>query len=277
MRCDWNGLLSVLPGWMRQKVDSLGKERLQELRLRIHGRPELRCSDGTKWLGQISGKEDLAFIINAASRYSPWNSASTAKGFLTAPGGHRIGLCGDVVYSGGEMTGFREITSLCIRVARDFTGIARGAESCSGSVLILGPPGWGKTTLLRDLIRMRSDAGEHIAVVDERWELFPGEHFPKGKFTDVITGCPKTVGILTVLRAMGPDCIAVDEITAREDWEALAQAAGCGVRLLATAHASSAEDLHRRPLYRELLESGIFQKALILRQDKSWYMERMGA
>ena len=210
--------------------------------------------------------------INAASRYSPWAAATTAQGYLTAPGGHRIGLCGEVVCKDGIVTGIREISSLCIRVARDFPGIAKRAADATGSILILGAPGWGKTTLLRDLIRQIGEK-QCVSVVDERGELFP-EGLERGKKTDVLTGCPKSPGIDMVLRTMGPDCIAVDEITAEADARALLRAANCGVRLLATAHGTSAADLRRRSVYRPLAESGVFQTLLILRQDKSFRAER---
>ena len=168
--------------------------------------------------------------------------------------------------------GIRENSSLCIRVARDFPGIARRAADAPGSILRLGAPGWGKTTLLRDLIRQIGEK-QCVSVVDERGELFP-EGLERGKKTDVLTGCPKSPGIDMVLRTMGPDCIAVDEITAEADARALLRAANCGVRLLATAHGTSAADMRRRSVYRPLAESGVFQTILILRQDKSFRAER---
>ena len=226
MMCAWKQLLSVLPPRLRPEVDRLGKNALQELRLRLGMPPELVLSGESRWLGCCVSREDLNYCINAASRYSPWAAATTAQGYLTAPGGHRIGLCGEVVCKDGVVTGIREISSLCIRVARDFPGIAKRAADAPGSILILGAPGWGKTTLLRDLIRQIGEK-QCVSVVDERGELFP-EGLERGKKTDVLTGCPKSPGIDMVLRTMGPDCIAVDEITAEADARALLRAANCG-------------------------------------------------
>lgn len=275
MLCAWKELLNILPARLQQPIDKLGRESLQELRLRVNAPPELILSTGVRTLEEKTTREDLTHCVNAASRYSPWAAATTAKGFLTAPGGHRIGICGTAVCKDGIITGFREIHSLCIRVARDFPGIARKADTVSGSVLILGAPGWGKTTLLRDLSR-RISLRETVCVVDERGEVFP-DGIERGKRMDVLTGCPKTAAIDMLLRTMGPAYIALDEITAAEDCAALLQAAHCGVRLIATAHGSSMEDLFRRQAYRPLVEHKLFQTVLLLRPDKTFTVERMTA
>ena len=273
MMCAWKQLLSVLPPRMRGEVDALGKETLQELRLRRNTPPELVMGSGLRWLPGTVTREDLDYCVNAASRYSPWAAATASQGYITAPGGHRMGLCGEVVCQEGTVTGIREITSLCIRVARDFPGIGKRAAQASGSILILGAPGWGKTTLLRDLIRQVGQR-DTVSVVDERGELFP-VGLQRGKRTDVLTGCPKPAGIEMVLRTMGPGCIAVDEITAETDARALLWAANCGVRLLATAHGTSAADYRCRSVYRLLYEQGVFQTLVILRPDKTYQVERV--
>lgn len=280
MRCAWQAYLNLLPVRMRQEVDRLGKDTLQELRLRLNSPPELITVNGSQWLRQAVGRDDLSFCVNAASRYSPWAARTAAHGYITAPGGHRVGLCGEATIMDGVMTGITVPTSLCLRVARDFPGIAENAARIKGSVLILGKPGSGKTTLLRDLIRQKSEQGVGcIAVVDERGELFPYAQdqicFPPGRRTDVLTGSTKPQGIDAVLRNMSPTVIAVDEITAQEDCTALIHAGWCGVALLATAHAESRADLYARPVYKPIMESRLFETLLILQPDKSWRMERI--
>ena len=272
MTCAWDCLLGILPARLRQEVDELGRYTLRELRLRQGAPPELVLPGGSRWLEGNCTRQEIGFCIQAACRYSPWAAESVREGFLTAPGGHRLGLCGLALYRGGQRTGLREITSVCIRVARDFPGIAEKVPQ-NGSVLILGAPGWGKTTLLRDLIRQRSK-NVPVAVVDQRGELFP-EGFDTGMRTDILRGCRKREGLEQVLRTMGPGCIALDEITAEEDCEALIRAAGCGVTLLATAHAASMADFRSRPLYRMMGESNIFDHILLLSEDKSFWEERM--
>lgn len=272
MLCAWKELLSVLPQHMRLDVDRLGKEKAQEIRLRLGRPPGIVMQDRTVLLNRTVMQEDLRFVVNAACRYSPWTAAGAANGYITAPGGHRIGLCGEAVVKDGSMAGIRSVRSLNIRIARDFPGIAESLANCRGNLLILGKPGSGKSTLLRDLIRQRS-WHENVAVIDERGELFP-QGLDTGQAVDILTGCPKAQGMEIILRTMGPETIAVDEITASADCEALLHAGWCGVRLLATAHASDAKDLRSRKLYRPILESGLFDTLVILHMDKSYRTER---
>ncbi len=274
MNCAWEELLAVLPLWMRKYVDMQKSNSLREIRLRINSPPELVLCGKKLWLERDITKEDLDYTINAASRYSPWAAGSTANGYITTRGAHRIGLCGECVSHNGEITGIRNITSLCIRVSADYPGIAADLKHVSGSILIIGSPGWGKTTLLRDLIRQISRK-ENVCVVDERSELFPSES-RKGESLDVLTGCDKKKGIPMLLRTMGPDSIAVDEITEPEDVHALLQAANCGVRLLATAHAASGADFRSRGVYKPLLENDVFDTLVVLKRNSSYTIERMG-
>lgn len=274
MKCMQRELLSILPPKIRNQITTEHLKELQEIRLRIGYPVILILGKTVKRLSVSVSADDLNFCVNTASRYSPWKASTVRDGYLTAPGGHRIGLCGEIL---GE--GIRNLSSLNIRVARDFPGIA-GRIPLDGSVLIIGPPGSGKTTLLRDLIRRISrEQAVSIAVVDQRGEIFPridGQPcFEPGEMTDIISVQDKSEGINIVLRAMGPVWIALDEITAESDCLGMVQAGWCGVRLIATAHAGSLADLHRRPVYRPLIETKLFHTAVILRPDKSWYTERM--
>ena len=275
MRCAWKELLNLLPQKMRQEVDMLGREGAQELRLRVNSPPELVLGRESRWLSGKVQCEELSGIINAATRYSPWAAATISRGYLTAQGGHRIGICGEVYLKNDQIAGIRNPTALCIRIARDYPGIGRDLAKINGSILILGAPGWGKTTLLRDLIRLRSEQGSHISVVDEREELFP-QGFDRGRRTEVLSGCPKAAGLDMLLRTMGPDTIALDEVTAGADCEALQRAAWCGVNLLATAHAASLSDYLHREIYAPLVKQNLFETIVVLHRDKSWHLERSG-
>lgn len=280
MQCAWESLINLLPFRFRAVVDRCGRNTMQELRLRLEQPPEIVTKTGSFWLQDKVTAYDIQFCINAGSEYSPWSAQTIQNGYITAAGGHRIGICGDTVSDNKAVTTIRNPTSLCIRVARDFPGIAEEIPVNDKSILVLGPPGSGKTTLLRDMIRIYSNTGDqHISVIDERGELFPivngKTYYEVGKRTDIMTGCKKCHGIDAVLRCMGPGVIAVDEITAEEDCAALMQAGWCGVRLFATAHASCVSDLFSRPLYRPIVETKLFDTYIILRRDKSWFMERI--
>lgn len=280
MRCQWQAFIRLLPPWLRKDVDKLGDQQLQELRLRVGLQPELVLRGKSTWLPAEVKSDDLHYVVNMASQYSPWAAATAAQGYITAAGGHRIGICGEAVIQDGTMQSIRSPTSLCMRVARDFPGIAEPALKHTGSILIIGKPGSGKTTLLRDLIRQRSELCEgSIAVIDERGELFPYMQgtscYKMGRRTDVLRFCSKGQGIPAALKTMGPSCIAVDEITEEADCQALLQAGWSGVDLLATAHAGSYHDLLCRPVYRPIIASKLFDTVLVMQQDKSWRAERI--
>ena len=258
---------------MRPEVDRLGKDSAQELRLRLGKPPVLILKERCVMLSGLAEQEDLSFAVNTACRYSPWLAETMAEGYLTAPGGHRIGICGETVVKEGSISGIRNMRSLNIRIARDFPGVAKPLAGINGNILLLGPPGSGKTTLLRDLIRLRSHC-ETVAVADERGEIFP-QGLAEGHNVDILTGCSKPKGIEILLRTMSPDTIAVDEITAQADCDALLQTIWCGVHVLATLHGNTIEDLRSRRVYRPILETGLFDTLVILRRDKSFRTERL--
>ncbi len=218
---------------------------------------------------------DLSRVLELATGASVHAAAeSIRQGFVTAPGGCRIGLCGTAAVSGGSVTALRALTSAAIRIPRACPGIAGELlEQLQGSALLLSPPGGGKTTLLREIVRCRSDGGLRVALADERgevaavWEGTP--QFDVGTHTDILTGAPKASGALMLLRAMNPQLIAMDEITAPEDVAACTTIANCGVEILATVHAADMQDLERRPLYRELLGLGLFRQAVCISRSGS--------
>lgn len=281
---------SLLPGELRRAVEALPEEirrRTEEFRLRV-GRPLMLSSYwGEQPLPGLEAREitgrDLLDVLEVASRASAHTALEQFKnGFLTVSGGHRLGLCGSGVVKDGVVGNLRQISSVALRIAKEVPGVAapilprlyRGEEL--QNTLLLSPPGGGKTTLLRDLIRCISDgrgvAPLRVGVADERGELAAMEQgrpqMELGSRTDVMDGCPKAEAMLLLLRGMTPQVLAADEITAAADIGAFEQARGCGVALLATAHGRDLDDLSARPLYRRLQSEKIFQRIVLIRAEK---------
>ena len=278
----------MLPEQRRNSLCALGGDRLdelEELRLR-RGFPmtALFPEGETETDGPPVSEDDLRQVVENATQASAHTALDRVRqGFVTLRGGHRVGLCGSVVKREGQIVTLRDIFSLSIRVARPVEGQAGGLlpRLTEGGVflstLILAPPGAGKTTLLRDLVRSLSDGNAgpsmRVGVADERGEiaaLWQGEpQLYIGRHTDVIDGCSKAEGLSILIRGMNPQAVAVDEITDPADAQAITEAAGCGVALIATAHGTGRSDLTRRPVYRTLLENGIFRRlAVIERQGR---------
>ena len=276
--------VSVLPEPLRTcalQVDEVCMTRAEEIRLRVGRVPTLVLPEGEKELSGVGevNVDWLERLVEIASRWSLHTVLEQLRdGYLTVEGGHRLGLCGTVVCEGGKVQNLCHLSGANLRIARQIQGLARPVadqlwrEGRLENTLILAPPGAGKTTLLRDLLRCISEGesgpGMRVAVADERGELAAAwqgrAQMELGRRTDVLSGCPKAVGIPMLLRGMNPQVIAVDEITVQEDICAMEQAVGCGVALLATAHGSGLEDLRRRPLYREMMDKGIFRKLITI-------------
>ncbi|MCL2562713.1 MAG: stage III sporulation protein AB [Oscillospiraceae bacterium] len=271
--------VDLLPYTLRgpaRLIDELDKAKAEEFRLRTGHVPTIVLPEGERPFasGAVTAKELTAVLEIAAGASVHAVRDSIKHGYITARGGCRVGLGGQASVRDGDVTGFTHLGSAAIRITKEIPGAADAIlpqlkeRGNLHSTLILSPPGGGKTTVLRDIIRQCADSGRRVAVADERGELAAlKDGIPQmdlGSRTDVVAGCPKDKAILMLLRAMNPEVIAMDEITAPADTSALESAANCGVTLLATAHGHGMEDLLRKPMYRRLLRKRLFTRLVLI-------------
>ncbi len=286
----WIQAIGCLPPLRAAQLGALENQReVEELRLRAGRPPSVRRAGGERELELAAvTAQELREILSRAARYSVHSYAESLKhGYITLAGGHRLGICGTAAEENGQVIGVRGLSSVNLRIARQITDVAAQiapwiGEDAPQSVLLLSPPGFGKTTLLREWVRLISDRGYTVAIADERSEvaaLADGvPQFAVGRCTDVLENCTKKQAALMLLKTMSPALLAFDEITAPEDVEAVSLCAHCGTAVIASAHAADVDDLWQRPLYRALLELHVFGYAVVIeRKDgrRNYRMERL--
>ena len=202
------------------------------------------------------------------------------RGYLTIAGGHRIGICGEIVEDAdGGIKTMKYISGVNIRIAHEVKEAARNIISYlyEGdniiNTMIISPPGCGKTTLLRDVVRRISDGnqshkGKNVGIVDERGEIaacFQGiPQLDIGLRSDVLDNCQKKWGMNMLLRSMAPQVIAVDELGNKEEIELIHYMYGCGCSVIATVHGNSLEEVKNKKIFQSIWDEKIFQNMILL-------------
>lgn len=292
-----DSVLQIFPVHLRKVLAAcrINEECLEEIRIRI-GQPAMFSYGIEEWYldveqnrlilqkedGYCVTEEDMHEMITFLSRYSLYAFEEDIKsGFITLEGGHRVGIAGQVRMENGRVADIRYISFLNIRIAKQRKNCAKEIIpymiSCRNiyNTLIVSPPGIGKTTYLRDCIRILSNGtaylkGQKICVIDERSEIAACHlGVPQndvGIRTDVLDRCSKAQGMLLMLRSMSPQIIAVDELGSKEDYIAVGQALNCGSRILGTVHAGDIEELKEKEIVHNWLQDRVFGRYILLKK-----------
>lgn len=289
----------IFPGRLQVRMEKALQivKDAQEIRVRVHA-PLMIRSKGKEYFvtesGQVTNRrnpednmqpkdlEEIVYHICRSSLYA--YEEEIKRGYLTIEGGYRVGVAGQAVLdNGGTIKTIKNISFLNIRIAHEVVGASESVlgqlyiEGKIKNTLVISPPGYGKTTFLRDLVKEVSNGnrygeGRHCCVIDERSEIagsFRGvPQLNVGVRTDVLDGCPKAVGMMMVLRSMAPQIIVVDELGTKEDIQALFSVIRSGCGLLATIHGEGIEDLRAKGFLGEVIKEGVFERYVVIGEDR---------
>lgn len=244
--------------------------RVEEIRLRVGKNIKIKYSNGEKNIGYTVTSDNIENIFGRLTQYSPYAYKEEINcGYITIEGGYRVGIAGTVVDEGGQVQTIKNISSLNIRIAREIKGCSKDIISyINGNTIIVSPPACGKTTLLRDIVRVWSNNGKNICVIDERNEI-SGTYMGKsqldlGERTDIIVNVSKEKGFEMALRSLSPDVIAVDEIGGQEDINSIKRALNSGVSILCTLHSYNDDDLIVKEGIAPLVKNKVFDTYIFM-------------
>ena len=265
-----------LPKAVARPLNALPDGSLREIRVRAGQSIRLSTRQGETICPCEPTPQQVAQMAESLCEHALYARAEEQRsGFVTLRGGHRMGLCGRVICQGQSIRALRDISSFCIRIAGQWRGAADGLigqltdeNGFCRSTLIVGLPGMGKTTLLRDSLRRLSEAGRRVCVVDERSEIAAMcDGLPQlevGPCTDVLDGCGKEAGLRWLLRSLSPEVLVTDELSDTLDAQAALEAIRSGVSMLATVHGRDLDSVCGRNTLYPLIRDRAFERYAVL-------------
>ena len=266
-------LRSALTNYLKAYVD------ISEVRIRISSPVAFTLNGSNLMTGMMISRDDISYVIERITEGNFFkNEEIMRQGYVTLPYGMRAGICGDVFVSGGTVKTLKTVTSIYIRIPSAITvpcdkvieHIEKSAYT--SSILVISPPGGGKTTLLRSIINSIGAAPvqKRVSVIDTNRELvLPYDRDLSS--VDALSGYPKPYGISVAIRYLNPEYVIFDELGGSDETDALLECMHSGVPIITSAHSGSFSELSLKKNVVNILNNGVFDTVIRIKRIGKLY------